>query len=38
VERLREIIKFDSPEILKKQIAVDVEKARSRLLKNIENK
>jgi riboflavin kinase/FMN adenylyltransferase len=34
VERLREIIKFDSPEMLKKQIAADVEKARSILLKN----
>jgi riboflavin kinase/FMN adenylyltransferase len=38
VERLREIIKFDSPEMLKKQIAADVEKARSILLKNSENK
>jgi riboflavin kinase/FMN adenylyltransferase len=34
VERLREIIKFDSPEMLKKQIAADVEKARSILLGN----
>jgi riboflavin kinase / FMN adenylyltransferase len=34
VEKLREIIKFDSPEMLKKQIAADVEKARSILLKN----
>jgi FAD synthase len=38
VESLREIIKFDSPEMLKKQIAADVEKARSILLKNSENK
>jgi riboflavin kinase / FMN adenylyltransferase len=38
VEKLREIIKFDSPEMLKKQIAADVEKARSMLLKNIHNK
>ena len=38
VEKLREIIKFDSPEMLKKQIAADVEKARSILLRNIENK
>jgi FAD synthase len=38
VEKLRDIIKFDSPEMLKKQIAADVEKARSILLKNIENK
>jgi riboflavin kinase/FMN adenylyltransferase len=36
VEKLREIIKFDSPEMLKKQIAADVEKARSILLKNME--
>ena len=35
VEKIREIIKFDSPEMLKKQIAADVEKARSILLKNI---
>jgi riboflavin kinase/FMN adenylyltransferase len=38
VEKLREIIKFDNPEMLKKQIVADVEKARSILLKNIENK
>jgi riboflavin kinase/FMN adenylyltransferase len=38
VEKLREIIKFDSPEMLKKQIAADVEKARSILLKNSGNK
>jgi riboflavin kinase/FMN adenylyltransferase len=38
VEKLREIIKFDSPEMLKKQIAADVENARSILLKNNENK
>jgi len=37
VEKLREIIKFDSPETLKKQIVADVEKARSILLKNIKN-
>ena len=35
VEKLRDIVKFDSPEILKKQIAVDVEKVRAILLKNI---
>jgi riboflavin kinase/FMN adenylyltransferase len=38
VEKLRDIIKFDSPEKLKIQIAADVEKARSILLKNIESK
>ena len=38
VEKLREIIKFDSPEMLKKQISADVEKAKSILLKNNENK
>jgi riboflavin kinase/FMN adenylyltransferase len=32
VEKLRDIIKFDSPEALKKQIAADVEKARAILL------
>jgi riboflavin kinase / FMN adenylyltransferase len=37
VEKIREIIKFDSPEMLKKQIAADVEEARSILLKNIKN-
>ncbi len=35
VEKLRGIVKFDSPEKLKKQIAADVEKARSILLKNM---
>jgi len=35
VEKLRDIVKFDSPEILKKQIAADVEKVRAILLKNI---
>ena len=35
VEKLRDIIKFDSPERLKTQIAADVEKAKSILLKNI---
>jgi riboflavin kinase/FMN adenylyltransferase len=35
VEKLRDIIKFDSPEMLKKQIAADVENARSILLGNI---
>jgi riboflavin kinase/FMN adenylyltransferase len=35
VEKLRDIIKFDSPETLKKQIAADVEKARSILFDNI---
>jgi len=38
VEKLRDIIKFDSPEKLKIQIAADVEKARSVLLKNNESK
>ena len=38
VEKLRDIIKFDSPEMLKNQIAADVEKARLILLKNSENK
>jgi riboflavin kinase/FMN adenylyltransferase len=37
VEKLRNIIKFESPEKLKKQIAVDVEKTREILLKNIKN-
>jgi riboflavin kinase/FMN adenylyltransferase len=32
VEKLREIIKFDSPEMLKKQIAADVKKVREILL------
>jgi len=31
---LRDIIKFDSPEMLKKQIAADVEKVRVILQKN----
>jgi len=35
VEKLRDIIKFDSPESLKKQIAADVEKTRAILLKNM---
>lgn len=35
VEKLRDIIKFDSPERLKQQIAVDVEKAKSILLEEI---
>ena len=34
VEKLRDIIQFDSPEMLKKQIAADVEKARAILLNN----
>ena len=34
VEKLRDIIKFDSPEKLKKQIAADVEKTKSILLKS----
>jgi len=34
VEKLREIVKFDSPEMLKKQITADVEKVRAILLKN----
>ena len=33
VEKLREIVKFDSPEMLKKQIAVDVEKVKMLLTK-----
>jgi riboflavin kinase/FMN adenylyltransferase len=33
VEKLRDIVKFDSPEMLKKQIAADVEKVREILLK-----
>ena len=33
VEKLRDIIKFDSPEMLKKQIAADVKKVRAILLK-----
>ena len=37
VEKLRDIIKFDSPETLKVQITADVEKARSILLKNTNN-
>ena len=37
VEKLRDIIKFDSPETLKMQIAADVEEARSILLKNTNN-
>ena len=32
VEKLRDIVKFQSPEALKKQIAVDVENARAILL------
>jgi len=36
VEKLRDIVKFDSPEKLKEQIAADVEKTRSILIKNIE--
>ena len=35
VEKLRDIVKFDSPETLKKQIAADVEKAKTILLENI---
>ncbi len=38
VEKLRDIIKFDTPEMLKKQIAADVEKTRSILHKYFENK
>jgi len=37
VEKLRDIVKFDSPEALKKQIAADVEKVRATLLKNFKN-
>jgi len=35
VEKIRDIIKFDSPEKLKKQIAADVDKVRSMLYKSI---
>jgi riboflavin kinase/FMN adenylyltransferase len=38
VEKLRDIIKFDSPETLTKQIAADVEKARAILLENTKRK
>jgi riboflavin kinase/FMN adenylyltransferase len=38
VEKLRDIIKFDSPETLTKQIAADVEKTRAILLANREQK
>jgi riboflavin kinase / FMN adenylyltransferase len=38
VEKLRDIIKFDGPESLKKQIAADVEKTRAILLKNMDKK
>lgn len=38
VEKLRDIIKFDSPETLTKQIAVDVKKVRTILLENMEKK
>jgi riboflavin kinase/FMN adenylyltransferase len=34
VEKLRDIVRFDSPEKLKKQIAADVEKTRGMLLQN----
>ncbi|MEN6621436.1 MAG: bifunctional riboflavin kinase/FAD synthetase [Smithella sp.] len=36
VEKLRDIVKFDGPEPLKRQIAADVEKARAILLNNLE--
>jgi len=35
---LRDIIKFDSPEKLKKQIAADVEKTRKILATNMDKK
>lgn len=38
VEKLRDIIKFDNPELLKRQIAADVEKARNILLNNMEKR
>jgi len=38
VEKLRDIVKFDSPETLKKQIAADVEKAKTIFLENISNR
>ena len=37
-EKLRDIVKFDGPEPLKRQIAEDVEKTRSILLGNLEKK
>ena len=37
VEKLREIVKFDSPESLKRQITLDVEKARQILKDNEPN-
>jgi riboflavin kinase / FMN adenylyltransferase len=37
VEKLRDIIKFDSPQTLKKQIAMDVEKVRAILLNKLKN-
>jgi riboflavin kinase/FMN adenylyltransferase len=38
VEKLRDIIKFDSPEKLKKQIAADVEKTRKILETSMDKK
>lgn len=38
VEKLRDIVKFDGPEMLKQQITADVEKVRAILLNNMENK
>jgi len=38
VEKLRDIVKFDSPEQLKRQIAADVEKVRTILQNNMEKK
>ncbi len=38
VEKLRDIVKFDGPEMLKQQIAADVEKVRAILLKNMDKK
>ena len=37
VEKLRDIVKFDSPEALKKQIAADLGKVKTILLKNFKN-
>jgi len=37
VEKLRDIVKFDGPEPLKRQIAADVEKAKTILINNMNN-
>ena len=38
VEKLRDIVKFDGPEMLKQQIAADVEEVRAILLNNMDKK